>query len=57
MSTRAGWQHLGSGWEFDVYVTPDGWAFRFPRRAEYASAFDESGEGEEIGVYNGREAT
>lgn len=26
---------VGSGWEFDVFVTADRWAFRFPRRAEY----------------------
>jgi aminoglycoside phosphotransferase (APT) family kinase protein len=32
--------HLGSGWEFDAYVTADGWVFRFPRRAEYAGVFD-----------------
>lgn len=32
-------QPLGSGWEFDVYLTGDGWVFRFPRREEYSSAF------------------
>jgi aminoglycoside 2''-phosphotransferase len=31
---------VGSGWEFDVFVTADGWAFRFPRRAEYQSLFE-----------------
>ena len=31
---------LGSGWEFDVYVTADGWCFRFPRRVEYSTLFD-----------------
>lgn len=31
---------LGSGWEFDVFITADGWAFRFPRRAEYEYLFD-----------------
>jgi len=31
---------LGSGWEFDVYVTGDGWAFRFPRRSGVADIFD-----------------
>lgn len=31
---------LGRGWEFDVYLTADGWVFRFPRRAEYATIFD-----------------
>lgn len=29
-----GLRHLGSGWEFDVYATSDGWAVRFPRRTE-----------------------
>lgn len=32
--------HLGSGWEFDVYLTSDGWCFRFPRRAELSSIFE-----------------
>ena len=32
--------HLGSGWEFDVYLSEDGWVFRFPRRAEYATLFE-----------------
>lgn len=27
-------RHLGSGWEFDVFLTADGWAFRFPRRSD-----------------------
>ena len=31
---------MGSGWEFDVFVTTDCWAFRFPRRAEYQSWFE-----------------
>lgn len=31
--------YLGSGWEFDVYLTADGWVFRFPMRAEYSSVF------------------
>jgi aminoglycoside phosphotransferase (APT) family kinase protein len=26
-------RHLGSGWEFDAWITDDGWVFRFPRRA------------------------
>jgi aminoglycoside phosphotransferase (APT) family kinase protein len=34
---------LGSGWEFDVYLTTDGWVFRFPRREEYSSAFRREG--------------
>jgi aminoglycoside phosphotransferase (APT) family kinase protein len=34
---------VGSGWEFDVFVTADGWAFRFPRRAEYQGLFDREG--------------
>ncbi len=29
-----GLRPLGSGWEFDVWETPDGWVFRFPRRRE-----------------------
>jgi aminoglycoside 2''-phosphotransferase len=33
-------RHLGSGWEFDAYLTGDGWVFRFPRRAEYAGRFE-----------------
>jgi hypothetical protein len=33
-------EYVGSGWEFDVYVTADGWAFRFPRRVEYQSLFE-----------------
>jgi aminoglycoside 2''-phosphotransferase len=32
-------EHLGAGWEFDVYLTRDEWVFRFPRRAEYATGF------------------
>ncbi len=32
--------HLGSGWEFDVYLTSDGWCFRFPRRAELSTMFE-----------------
>ena len=31
--------HLGSGWEFDAFLTADGWVFRFPRRAESAELF------------------
>lgn len=30
---------VGAGWEFDVYLTRDGWVFRFPRRAEYSTKF------------------
>jgi aminoglycoside phosphotransferase (APT) family kinase protein len=26
-------EYLGSGWEFDAYLTADSWVFRFPRRA------------------------
>jgi aminoglycoside phosphotransferase (APT) family kinase protein len=33
-------RHLGSGWEFDVYATVDGWVFRFPRRAHCADLFE-----------------
>jgi aminoglycoside phosphotransferase (APT) family kinase protein len=32
--------HIGSGWEFDAYLTTDGWVFRFPHRAEGAALFD-----------------
>jgi aminoglycoside 2''-phosphotransferase len=32
---------IGSGWEFDVFRTADGWAFRFPRRAQWANLFDQ----------------
>jgi aminoglycoside phosphotransferase (APT) family kinase protein len=32
-------QHLGSGWEFDAFLTTDGWVFRFPRRKESAGLF------------------
>lgn len=31
---------LGSGWEFDAYLTRDGWVVRFPRRKEAADLFD-----------------
>jgi aminoglycoside phosphotransferase (APT) family kinase protein len=34
---------LGSGWEFDAYVTSDGWVVRFPRRVEAAGLFDKEG--------------
>lgn len=33
-------KHLGSGWEFDAFLTADGWVFRFPRRAEAADLFE-----------------
>lgn len=32
--------HLGSGWDFDVFLTADGWVFRFPRRAELEALFE-----------------
>jgi aminoglycoside phosphotransferase (APT) family kinase protein len=35
----AGLQPLDSGWEFDAFLTTDGWVFRFPRRAESANLF------------------
>lgn len=47
---KVGAIHLvGSGWEFDVYrVRAEGeeadWAFRFPRRREYAEQFDDEAE-------------
>jgi aminoglycoside phosphotransferase (APT) family kinase protein len=31
---------LGSGWEFDAFLTADGWVFRFPRRAWCADLFE-----------------
>jgi aminoglycoside phosphotransferase (APT) family kinase protein len=31
-----GLRHLGSGWEFDAYLSPGGWVFRLPRRPEGA---------------------
>ncbi|MFN2566393.1 MAG: phosphotransferase family protein [Gemmatimonadaceae bacterium] len=33
-------RHLGSGWEFDAFLTTDGWVFRFPRRADSATLFE-----------------
>lgn len=33
-------RHLGSGWDFDAFVTRDGWVFRFPRRAECAASVE-----------------
>jgi aminoglycoside phosphotransferase (APT) family kinase protein len=35
-----GVRHLGSGWDFDAFLTTDGWVFRFPRRAECATTLD-----------------
>ena len=32
--------HLGSGWEFDAFLTGDGRVFRFPRRAECGDLFE-----------------
>jgi len=31
---------IGSGWEFDAYLTHDGWVVRFPRRAEMSRLFE-----------------
>jgi aminoglycoside phosphotransferase (APT) family kinase protein len=31
---------IGSGWEFDAYLTRDGWVVRFPRRAEMSELFE-----------------
>lgn len=31
---------LGSGWEYDAWLTRDGWVFRFPRRVESAALFE-----------------
>ena len=33
-------KHLGSGWEYDVYLADDKWVFRFPRRVEVAELCD-----------------
>ena len=38
--TARGLKFLGSGWEFDAYLTVDGWVVRFPRRAEARDLFD-----------------
>ncbi|HJU74713.1 MAG TPA: phosphotransferase [Gemmatimonadaceae bacterium] len=35
-----GLAHIGSGWEFDAYLTSDDWVFRFPRRAYCADFFE-----------------
>jgi aminoglycoside phosphotransferase (APT) family kinase protein len=34
-----GLRFLGAGWEFDAYLTSDGWVVRFPRRQEMAELF------------------
>jgi aminoglycoside phosphotransferase (APT) family kinase protein len=31
---------IGRGWEFDAYLTRDGWVVRFPRRAEMEGLFE-----------------
>lgn len=36
-------ERLGSGWEFDAFVTADGWVFRFPRRAYAEGLFEREG--------------
>src|SRR3712207_538104 len=33
-------KHLATGWEFDVYLTPDGWVFRCPRRDWIPGVFE-----------------
>ena len=33
-------RHIATGWEFDVYLTADGWAFRFPRQGWIAGVFE-----------------
>ncbi|MCJ7628254.1 MAG: hypothetical protein MUO50_07675, partial [Longimicrobiales bacterium] len=33
-------KYLGSGWQFDAFLTVDGWVFRFPRRAWCADLFE-----------------
>jgi len=36
----AGLRHLGYGWEFDAFLTVDGWVFRFPRRVDCSQGFE-----------------
>ena len=36
----SGVQYLGSGWEFDTFLTRDDWVFRFPREQESATLFE-----------------
>lgn len=33
-------RHLGSGWDFDAFLTRDGWVFRFPRKPECGEQLD-----------------
>ena len=33
-------RHLGSGWDFDAFLTQDGWVYRFPRKPECADQLD-----------------
>ena len=33
-------KHIGSGWEFDAFLTAEGWVFRFPRGADYADLLE-----------------
>ena len=33
-------EYLGWGWDYEVFATGDGWAFRFPRRAHCADVFE-----------------
>src|SRR4030095_4921876 len=33
-------EYIGCGWDYDVYATSDGWAFRFPGRAHCADVFE-----------------
>ena len=35
-----GLRHLGSGWDFDAFLTLDGWVFRFPRKPECGDQLD-----------------
>lgn len=35
-----GLEHIGAGWEFDAFLTVDGWVFRFPRRAWVEHLFE-----------------
>ena len=35
-----GLRHIGSGWDFDAFLTPDGWVFRFPRKPECGEQLD-----------------
>ena len=41
-------RHLATGWEFDVYLTDDGWVFRFPRQGWIAGVFESERQAHEL---------